>query len=163
MSEIKLRAIAQIAKLSRELETNERARTDLPLSGKRQTTKEEQIREAGLGVSTVRRYEQLAAPTEELKPVFAAAGRGRALPIRRRRRRRGSSLAGARSKARHGHRGAKFSGGGLQTPLFGRSMPAAAGRRGRGPFLRRLRLAPGLLLGDAFKPARVRHPGRQIL
>ena len=47
MSEIKLRAIAQIAKLGRELEKNERARTDLPDTAVRQTTKEQQIRAAG--------------------------------------------------------------------------------------------------------------------
>jgi hypothetical protein len=72
MSEIKLRAIAQIAKLSRELEKAQVERTELPASSGQKSTKEQQIRDAGLRPSTVRRYEQLAAPTEELKPVFEA-------------------------------------------------------------------------------------------
>jgi hypothetical protein len=45
--QIRLRAIAQIAKLSRELEKNERARTDLYNAGVMQT-KTEQLDDAGL-------------------------------------------------------------------------------------------------------------------
>ena len=39
--------------------------------------------DAGLSVRTVSRYEQLAAPTEELKPVFEAGRSARSLPILR--------------------------------------------------------------------------------
>jgi hypothetical protein len=39
--------------------------------------------DAGLSVRTVSRYEQLAAPTEELKPVFASGRSAHSLPILR--------------------------------------------------------------------------------
>jgi hypothetical protein len=63
MSEIRLRAIAQIGKISRELEKNERARTDLHPTSEKQT-KAQQLAEAGISTSTANRYEQLAAPEE---------------------------------------------------------------------------------------------------
>ena len=47
MSEIRLRAIARIGQISRELEKNERARTDLHNTGVKQT-KTEQLAAAGL-------------------------------------------------------------------------------------------------------------------
>lgn len=68
------REIAQIAKLSRELEKAEfthdekgrRRRSDTSV---RTATKEQQIRDAGLEVRAVNRYEQLAAPSEELRAI----------------------------------------------------------------------------------------------
>ena len=70
MSEIRLRAIAQIGKISRELEKAQTVHTKehgseirLASSGK---SKSEQLEEAGLSVRTANRYEQLAAPEEQL-------------------------------------------------------------------------------------------------
>jgi hypothetical protein len=62
MSEIRLRAIAQIGKISKELEKAEYTKghgTVIPSSGK---YKAEQLAEAGISTSTANRYEQLAAP-----------------------------------------------------------------------------------------------------
>jgi hypothetical protein len=59
-----LRAISQIAKLSRELEKAEAhgGKICLPSAGK---AKAEQLADAGIATPTARCYEQLAAPTEE--------------------------------------------------------------------------------------------------
>jgi hypothetical protein len=59
MSEIRLRAIAQIGKISRELEKAQAhgGKICLPSSGK---PKAEQLAEAGISTSTAKRYEQLA-------------------------------------------------------------------------------------------------------
>jgi hypothetical protein len=74
MSEIKLRAIAQIAKLTRELEKGKPGPDPkIGASGGEYPDKTQQILAAGLKLRTAERYEQLAAPTEELKPVFEAA------------------------------------------------------------------------------------------
>ena len=67
MSEIKLRAVAQIAKLSRELEKaefahDEKGRLHRSDTSVRTATKEQQLRDVGLEVRAVNRYEQLAAP-----------------------------------------------------------------------------------------------------
>jgi hypothetical protein len=59
MSEIQLRACQRIGQLLGELETMERARTDLhPTNGKQ--TKAEALADAGLSTSTAHRYEELA-------------------------------------------------------------------------------------------------------
>jgi hypothetical protein len=58
MSEIRLRAITQIDRISRELEKAERARTDLHPTDRKQT-KEEQLEAAGISTTTAHRYEQL--------------------------------------------------------------------------------------------------------
>jgi iron(III) transport system substrate-binding protein len=57
--EIKARAMRRIGEMSREIETSERARTDLPTSAGVQT-KTEVLAEAGLTPSTALRYEKLA-------------------------------------------------------------------------------------------------------
>jgi hypothetical protein len=72
MSEIRLRAVIRIAEISRQLEKNERARTDLhPTDGKQ--TKEQQLAQAGISTSTANRYEELSAYTEETHPIFVVA------------------------------------------------------------------------------------------
>jgi hypothetical protein len=74
MSEIRLRATAQIGKISRELEKATKVggagKVSLPTGGK---TKEEQLAEAGISTSTANRYEQLAAPDEQLAPAVESA------------------------------------------------------------------------------------------
>lgn len=55
------RASVRVGELVRELETNERARTDLRPSGETQT-KERAIAEAGLSKSEAYRYQDLAGP-----------------------------------------------------------------------------------------------------
>jgi hypothetical protein len=74
MSEIRLRAIAQIGKISRELE---KAKPGGAGGGSSVTpglqSKEEQLNAAGLSRKTANRYEELAAPSEELVPVVTAA------------------------------------------------------------------------------------------
>ena len=69
MSEIRLRAVAQIGKLSRELE-KAKNQSALPSGGK---SKEEQLAAAGISTSTANRYEELAAPEEQLAPAFESA------------------------------------------------------------------------------------------
>ena len=73
MSEIRLRAIAQINKISRELEKAEKVggpgKFKVPTSGK---FKAEQLAEAGISTTTANRYEQLAAPEEQLAPLARA-------------------------------------------------------------------------------------------
>jgi hypothetical protein len=71
MSEIRLRAITQIGKLSRELEKSEGGRpSKTPDTGGQSFSKEkqQQIEEAGLKVRTANRYEQLAAPDAQCPP-----------------------------------------------------------------------------------------------
>jgi hypothetical protein len=73
MSEIRLRAIAQIGKISKELEKAEYTKghgTVIPSSGK---YKAEQLADAGISTSTANRYEQLAAPDEQLAPAVESA------------------------------------------------------------------------------------------
>ncbi len=62
--EIKLRASVRFGELVRELETNERGRTDLRPTSETQT-KEKAIADAGLSKSTAHRYQELAGPKEE--------------------------------------------------------------------------------------------------
>jgi hypothetical protein len=69
MSEIRLRAIAQIGKISRELE-KAKNRSALPTSGK---SKEKQLAAAGLSTSTANCYEQLAAREAQLAPAVENA------------------------------------------------------------------------------------------
>jgi hypothetical protein len=59
-----LRATQRIGELSRELEKNERARTDLRLNGETQT-KSEQLTASGISRATAHRYEQLSGPREQ--------------------------------------------------------------------------------------------------
>ncbi len=63
MAEIKLRASVRIGELVRELDSHERARTDLPDTAVVQT-KTETIRAAGLNERTAQRYQELAGPRE---------------------------------------------------------------------------------------------------
>jgi hypothetical protein len=75
-----------------------------------------------------------------------------------------AEIRSARSKPRPGHPGAKSSGGGLQTPLFGQIMPSA-GRFGlRGLFLR-LRgraVVGGILRGEGLLSRRRVDSMRQL-
>jgi hypothetical protein len=69
MSEIRLRAGAQIGKISRELEKAQHGGSGggsklPPLA----TSKEQQLTDAGLSVRTANRYEQPAAPGAQLAP-----------------------------------------------------------------------------------------------
>jgi hypothetical protein len=72
MSQIRLRAIAQIGKISRELEKAPQSKggrhdsSDAP-------TKTNQIEAAGLSIRTAERYEELAAPNAQLAPAFDSA------------------------------------------------------------------------------------------
>ena len=61
MSEIRLRAIAQIGKISRELEKALPNKGHGILTGEK--TKEQHPKAAGISVPTANRYEELAAPT----------------------------------------------------------------------------------------------------
>ena len=67
------RAIAQIAKLSRELEKAEAhgGHICLPSGGK---PKAEQLAVAGIATTTAHRYEQLAAPTEAMDDTWPGPG-----------------------------------------------------------------------------------------
>jgi hypothetical protein len=68
MSEIRLRAIAQIGEISRELEKSKggaNPQATLPNAGK---SKEAQLASARTSTSTANRYEQLAASEEHLAP-----------------------------------------------------------------------------------------------
>jgi hypothetical protein len=73
MSEIRLRATAQIGKISRELEKAKfvPGKGACLLTGEK--TKEEQLKAAGISVPTANRYEQLAAPDEQLAPAVESA------------------------------------------------------------------------------------------
>ena len=64
--QIRLGAVAQIGKISRELEKFERTRTGLQDSAVLQT-KTKQLQEAGLTLRTANRYEEPAAPVEGSK------------------------------------------------------------------------------------------------
>ena len=68
MSQIRLRAIAQIGKISRELEKAEHGGKG---GGSKiraaETSKTEQLEEAGLTLRTANRYEELAAPEHLLR------------------------------------------------------------------------------------------------
>jgi len=72
LAEIRLRAVAQIGRISRELQKAQTIRveggTDLRLAsgGKSKT---EQLKEAGLSVRTANRYEQLAAPDAQIGAI----------------------------------------------------------------------------------------------
>jgi hypothetical protein len=69
MSEIRLRAIAQIGKISRELEKAKANQyMPLPTAGKKH-----QLKAAGISTTTANRYEQLAAPEEQLAPAVESA------------------------------------------------------------------------------------------
>jgi hypothetical protein len=59
--------------LSRELEKAQGARTELQDSGVQKSTKEAQLEAAGLTTRTANRYEQLAAPEEQLAPAVETA------------------------------------------------------------------------------------------
>jgi hypothetical protein len=76
MSEIRLRAVAQIGRISRELEKAERQRGEhgylLPTDGN-QVSKADQLKAAGISTSTANRYEQLASPSAQAAPVVEAA------------------------------------------------------------------------------------------
>jgi hypothetical protein len=74
---IRLRAIAQIARLSREIEKAEFVpkKGACPATGGQ--TKEQQIRDAGLEVRTVNRYEQLARLELNSAPRVECAARAR--------------------------------------------------------------------------------------
>lgn len=63
IAEIQLRAKRRIGEISRELETHERARTDLRSSGETQT-KSAVLKEAGIAKVTAHRYEQIASVPE---------------------------------------------------------------------------------------------------
>jgi hypothetical protein len=67
---IRLRAIAQIGKLSRELEKAQGARTELGLTNE---TKLKQLEAAGISKATANRYEQLASPSAQAAPAVEAA------------------------------------------------------------------------------------------
>jgi hypothetical protein len=89
--EIRLRAIARIGQISRELEKAKFERDEsgrpvsshLPAGGKMET-KEQQLAAAGISTSTANRYQQLAAPnaagmtirggTYIVKPAFRSPG-----------------------------------------------------------------------------------------
>ncbi len=58
MTEIRRRAEVRIGELSRELDTNQRARSDLH-PGERMQTKTEALADAGISTSTAHEYEQL--------------------------------------------------------------------------------------------------------
>jgi hypothetical protein len=64
-AEIRLRAIAQIGKLSRELEKAQGSRTELPSTDAKKLTKAQQLDAAGLKARTANRYEELAAPSAQ--------------------------------------------------------------------------------------------------
>jgi hypothetical protein len=68
MSEIRFRAITQIGKISRELEKNERARTDLHFTGEKQT-KTQQLADTGISTSTANKYERPAPVDSSPQPV----------------------------------------------------------------------------------------------
>jgi hypothetical protein len=71
-AEIRLRACIRIGELSRELETNERARTDLHPNDRNQT-KEQTLKDAGIAVSTAHDYEQLTGGKEKQAQDIAVA------------------------------------------------------------------------------------------
>jgi hypothetical protein len=76
MSEIRLRATAQIGKISRELEKAERKRDEhghLIATADHQVSKEKTLDKAGISMRTANRYEQLAAPDEQLAPAVESA------------------------------------------------------------------------------------------
>ena len=64
---IRLRAIAQIGKLSRELEKAQPNKGHGVTTGEK--TKADQLKDAGLSTSTANRYEQLASPSEQAAPA----------------------------------------------------------------------------------------------
>src|SRR5215475_2784048 len=73
-AELRLRAAQRIGQLSRELETAQGERTDLPVNDDRKLTKEETLDRAGLNDRTARRYEELSGPREqEAMHICAAA------------------------------------------------------------------------------------------
>ena len=75
MSQIRLRAIAQIGKISRELEKAKPKDADPKLvpAGGKHLDKAEQLADAGLSTTTAHRYEELAAPNAQLAPAFDSA------------------------------------------------------------------------------------------
>ena len=73
MSEICLRAIAQIGKLSRELEKSKGGANPKATLLSSEKSKEEQLKDAGLSTSTANRYEQLASPSAQAAPAVEAA------------------------------------------------------------------------------------------
>jgi hypothetical protein len=73
MSEIRLRAIARIGQISKELAKAQGTRTELPSTAAKKSTKAQQLSEAGLPVWEASRYEQLAAPDAQLAPAFDSA------------------------------------------------------------------------------------------
>ena len=75
MSEIKLRAISQIGKISRGWEKAKFVPgkgASLSIGGKT-VSKENQLKSAGISAATANRYEQLPAPEEQLAPAVNSA------------------------------------------------------------------------------------------
>jgi len=70
VSEIKLRAAMRIGELSKELETNERSRTDLHPAAGRQT-KTATLKAAGVSTSAANRYEKLAEHADQVEAYIA--------------------------------------------------------------------------------------------
>ena len=73
MSEIRLRATAQIGKISRELEESKGGANPKATLIIGEKSKAEQPAVAGISVPTANRYEQLAAPEEQLAPAVESA------------------------------------------------------------------------------------------